>query len=189
MGILDDDVVAGPGSHRHRRAHQRAPRAEARRPALRRARARSTPRRRRRFSVNPELGLLLLLRLPGERRRDHVRAQARRLDFLDAVERLAGARRASRFATTRPRSRKDRQRKERLAEAVGAAIDFYHRILLEQPEGGRARGYLRSRGFDGDAARRFVLGWSPDGFDALSRAPAATRSSRATTSSTPGSRS
>ena len=63
----------------------------------------------------------------------------------------------------------DRQRKDRLAAAVGAAIDFYHRILLEQPEGGRARGYLRSRGFDGDAARRFVLGWSPDGFDALSK--------------------
>ena len=31
-----------------------------------------------------------------------------------------------------------------------------------------ARGYLRSRGFDGDAARQFQLGWSPDDWDRLS---------------------
>ena len=64
---------------------------------------------------------------------------------------------------------KDRSRKTRLSEAVGAAIEFYHRLLLEAPEGGAARRYLRSRGFDGDAARRFPLGWSPDGWDGLSR--------------------
>ncbi len=64
---------------------------------------------------------------------------------------------------------KDRERKGRLAEAIGASIDYYHAILIEQPAGGRARGYLRSRGFDGDAARQFVLGWAPDGYDGLSR--------------------
>ena len=30
------------------------------------------------------------------------------------------------------------------------------------------RRYLRSRGFDGDVARRFSLGWSPEGFDGAS---------------------
>src|SRR6476469_6090883 len=49
------------------------------------------------------------------------------------------------------------------------AIDYYHRLLLEDASGGRARGYLRSRGFDGDAARQFVLGYSPDSYDALAR--------------------
>ena len=59
----------------------------------------------------------------------------------------------------------DRKRRLRLHEAVQAAIDFYHRRLLDAPDAGNARGYLRSRGFDGDVARRFSLGWAPDGFD------------------------
>src|SRR5262249_41038642 len=63
---------------------------------------------------------------------------------------------------------KDRSKKQRLSEAVVAAVDFYHRLLLEGEEGGRARGYLRSRGFDGDAARRFEIGYSPDDWDRLS---------------------
>jgi DNA primase len=90
------------------------------------------------------------------------------LDFVDAVERLA--QRAGVQLRYDDRSQaKDRSRKGRLSEAVGAAIDFYHRLLLEDPQGGSARKYLRSRGFDGDAARRFLLGWAPDGWDALSR--------------------
>lgn len=119
------------------------------------------------FSVNPELGLYYCF---GCQESGDAITFIRKLDGLDfpeAVERLAGrAGITVRYDSTAVS--KDRQRKDRLAAAVGAAIDFYHRILLEQPEGGRARGYLRSRGFDGDAARRFVIGWSPDGFDALS---------------------
>ncbi len=90
------------------------------------------------------------------------------LDFPEAVERLA-ARAGITLRYDSTVVSKDRERKGRFAEAIGAAIDYYHAILLEQPAGGRARGYLRSRGFDGDAARRFVLGWSPDGYDGLSR--------------------
>ena len=44
----------------------------------------------------------------------------------------------------------ERKRKQRLHEAVQAAIDFYHARLLEAPDAGEARRYLRSRGFDGD---------------------------------------
>lgn len=120
------------------------------------------------FSVNPELGLYYCF---GCQESGDAITFIRKLDGLDfpeAVERLAGrAGITVRYDSTAVSQ--DRQRKDRLSAAVGAAIDFYHRILLEQPEGGRARGYLRSRGFDGDAARRFVIGWSPDGFDALSR--------------------
>jgi DNA primase len=39
---------------------------------------------------------------------------------------------------------------------------------MEAPEGGPGRKHLRSRNFDGDAARRFQIGWAPEGFDALS---------------------
>jgi DNA primase len=89
------------------------------------------------------------------------------LDFVDAVERLA----ARAGITLRYDDRsvaKDKGRKARLTEAVGAAIDFYERLLLQSDEGGRARRYLRSRGFDGDAVRRFHLGYSPDDWDRLS---------------------
>ena len=49
-----------------------------------------------------------------------------------------------------------------------AAIDFYHQRLLEHADAGNARRYLRSRGFEGDAARRFSVGWAPDAYDVLS---------------------
>jgi DNA primase len=90
------------------------------------------------------------------------------LDFVDAVEELA--KRAGITLRYDDRSRnRDRSRRERLVEAVAAAGAYYHKLLLEAPEGGTARKYLRGRGFDGDAARRFVLGWAPDDWDALSK--------------------
>jgi len=90
------------------------------------------------------------------------------LDFVDAVERLASKSGiALRYDDKRASENKGRNAK--LAEAVGAAIDEYHRLLLESPEAGAARKYLRSRGFDGDAARRFKIGWAPDEWDQVSR--------------------
>jgi DNA primase len=120
------------------------------------------------FSVNPELSLYYCF---GCQESGDAITFVRKLDGLDfpeAVERLA-ARAGITLRYDSTAVSKDRERKTRLAEAVGAAIDYYHAILLEQPAGGRARGYLRGRGFDGDAARRFVLGWAPDGYDGLSR--------------------
>ena len=120
------------------------------------------------FSVNPELSLYYCF---GCQESGDAITFVRKLDGLDfpeAVERLA-ARAGITLRYDSAAVSKDRERKTRLTEAVAAAIDYYHAILLEQPAGGRARGYLRSRGFDGDAARRFVLGWSPDGYDALTR--------------------
>ena len=90
------------------------------------------------------------------------------LDFVEAVERLAG-RSGIQLRYDDKRTTQDRSRKTRLSEAVGAAIDEYHRLLLDSPDAGLARRYLRSRGFDGDAVRRFKLGWSPDDWDSLSR--------------------
>jgi DNA primase len=89
------------------------------------------------------------------------------LDFVDAVERLA-ARAGITIRYDSQAATKDRGRRDRLVAVVDAAIAFYERLLLEADEGGTARRYLRSRGFDGDAARRFHLGWSPDDFDRLS---------------------
>jgi DNA primase len=120
------------------------------------------------FSVNPELALYYCF---GCQESGDAITFVRKLDGLDfpeAVERLA-ARAGITLRYDSTAVSKDRERKGRLTDAVSAAIDFYHSILLEQPAGGRARGYLRSRGFNGDAARQFRLGWSPDGFDTLTR--------------------
>ncbi|HWS45508.1 MAG TPA: DNA primase [Acidimicrobiia bacterium] len=89
------------------------------------------------------------------------------LDFVDAVERLA-ARANITLRYDDAAYSAERKRKQRLHEAVQASIDFYHGRLLDAPDAGYARRYLRGRGFDGDAARQFSVGWSPDAFDALS---------------------
>lgn len=90
------------------------------------------------------------------------------LDFVGAVERLA-ARANIQLRYDDANITKDRQRKNRLHEAVAAAIDFYHERLMQGDDARNARGYLRSRGFDGDAVRRFKLGYSPAGWDELAR--------------------
>ena len=90
------------------------------------------------------------------------------LDFVEAVERLA-QRSGITLRYDDKSVQKDRSRRSRLVEAVTAAVAHYHTLLLESSDGGPARKYLRGRGFDGDAARRFVLGYSPDGWDVLSR--------------------
>ena len=88
------------------------------------------------------------------------------LDFVGAVERLA-QRAGIQLRYTDANQGKDRQRKTRLHEAVAAAAAFYHQRLLESADAGAARKYLRGRGFDGDAARRFGIGYSPEGWDTL----------------------
>ena len=91
------------------------------------------------------------------------------LDFVDAVERLARACRHHAALRRHGASPRTAQRKQRLARS-GRRGDRRSttQLLLESPDGGSRARYLRSRGFDGDAARQFQLGWSPDGWDALS---------------------
>lgn len=120
------------------------------------------------FNVNPVMGYFMCFGCQKSGDAITWVREIEHLDFVDAVERLAA--RANIQLRYDDRSQaKDRSRQGRLREVVGAAIDFYHRLLLESPEGGTARKYLRSRGFDGDAARKFLLGWSPDDWDKLSR--------------------
>src|SRR5215467_5135695 len=120
------------------------------------------------FSVNAELGLWLCFGCQKSGDAITFVREVEHLDFVEAVERLA-QRAGITLRYDDRRTAQDRSRKTRLAAAVGAAIDFYHRMLVDAPEGGTARKYLRGRGFDGDAARRFQLGWAPDGWDTLSR--------------------
>src|SRR5205823_8373082 len=119
------------------------------------------------FSVNPELGVYYCFGCQKSGDSITFIREIEHLDFVESVERLAG-RAGITLRYDNVAVGKDRKRKERLSEVVGSAIAFYHRLLVEAPEGGPGRKHLRARNFDGDAARRFHLGWAPDGYDALS---------------------
>lgn len=88
------------------------------------------------------------------------------LDFVGAVEALA-ARASITLHYTDQRQGQDRRQRQRLVDAMAAAVDWYHDRLLHSPDAGPARGYLRSRGLNGDEVRRYRLGWAPDGWDHL----------------------
>ncbi len=89
------------------------------------------------------------------------------VDFVGAVEMLAGKAGITLTYTTGGESR-ERQRRKRLIEAMERAVTWYHERLLGDPGARAARDYLRGRGLAGDVAREFRLGWAPDEWDALS---------------------
>ena len=119
------------------------------------------------FSVNPELGLYHCFGCGAGGDTIQFVREVEHLDFATAVERLA-ARAGVTLRYDDAAVSRDRQRRDRLVAATAAAVDFYHRLLLDDPGAGAARRYLRSRGFDGDVARAFSIGFSPDRYDALS---------------------
>ena len=87
------------------------------------------------------------------------------LDFVDAVRFLAD--RAGITLHEDQEMGRDHKRRSELLEAMERAVQWYHERLLRSPDAGRARDYLRSRGYDGDVVRQFRLGWAPDDWDAL----------------------
>ena len=120
------------------------------------------------FSVNQELGLYHCFGCQASGDSITFLRELEHLDFVETVERLA--QRAGITLRYDDKSvQRDRSRRARLVEAVAAAVDYYHQLLLTDDQAAKARKYVRSRGFDGDAVRRFVLGYSPDGWDSLAR--------------------
>lgn len=93
--------------------------------------------------------------------------RADNLDFIEAVEKLAGE---AGLAVPRatPQERERAQRQKTLLEALEAAAAFYENRLWS-PAGSRARDYLLGRGLDPETIRRFRLGWAPDDRWALRR--------------------
>src|SRR6266513_5863647 len=94
--------------------------------------------------------------------------RADNLDFIEAVERLAGEAGIAVPQQT-PQERERAQRQKTLLEALAAAADFYESQLWS-PSGARAREYLTARGLDEETIRRFRLGWASDDRQALRRA-------------------
>ncbi len=97
--------------------------------------------------------------------------RADNLDFIEAVEKLAGEAGLAVPQST-PQERERAQRQKTLFEALEAAAAFYE-ARLWAPEGAHARDYLRGRGLDVETIRRFRLGWALDDRQALRRSLAA----------------
>jgi DNA primase len=95
--------------------------------------------------------------------------ETQNLGFREAVEVLAG-RAGIPLRYDDARSTGAARKRSRLVEAVEAAAAWYHERLLSSPDAAHARGYLRSRGYDGETVRRYRLGWAPDAWDDLVRA-------------------
>jgi DNA primase len=94
--------------------------------------------------------------------------RADNIDFVEAIEKLAGEAGLAVPQAT-PQERERARQHKTLLEATEAAAAFYE-TRLWSPAGSRAREYLQARGLDPDTIRRFRLGWAPDDRQALRRA-------------------
>jgi DNA primase len=121
------------------------------------------------FSINAELGLYHCFGCQAKGDVITFVREVEHLDFVEAVERLAGKANIE-LRYDEAREGKDRQRRTRLTEAMETAAEWYHQRLLTAADAAPARAYLRSRGYDGDVVRAFRLGWAPTEWDALARA-------------------
>ncbi|MEN9418707.1 MAG: hypothetical protein RI988_2327, partial [Pseudomonadota bacterium] len=94
------------------------------------------------------------------------------MGFVDAVRELA--QRAGLAVPETPqdpaaqaRAEQLRQQQRRLEDVLRHAADHYRERLRQSP---RAIAYLKARGLDGQTARRFALGYAPDGWRNLASA-------------------
>jgi DNA primase len=93
------------------------------------------------------------------------------LTFSEAIERLAQKLGMELHYEEggRPRDGETLGRRSRLIEAHRVAQEFYHHALLNAPEARAGRDFLRERGFDSEAAKKFGVGFAPRGGEELSR--------------------
>jgi len=92
------------------------------------------------------------------------------LTFSEAVERLAGqAGITLRYEEGGYNPAHQRGERIRLVEAHKIAADWYMEQLAASPEADTGRKFLAERGFDQSAAEHFSVGYSPQGWDHLTR--------------------
>jgi DNA primase len=120
------------------------------------------------FSVNQEQGVYYCFGCQASGDAITFVREVEHLDFVGAVERLA-SRAGIQLRYDDAAYSENRKKRDRLHEAVAAAIAFYHERLMNHEDAGLARRYLRSRWYEKDAVQRFGIGYSPDGFDVLSK--------------------
>ncbi len=117
------------------------------------------------FSVNAEEGFYYCFGCQAKGDAISFVRAVEHLDFVEAVHGLAD--RAGVTIREDAQSGRDGQRRKAFLDTMEEAVEWYHQRLLNGSDAGRARDYLRSRGYDGEVVRRFRLGWAPDEWDAL----------------------
>lgn len=84
------------------------------------------------------------------------------LPFVDAIRKLAA--RASVILIEEafdPQADQARRSKGRLLDLHREAAEFFHSLLLKDPDAAHARDYMKSRGFGKEMASRWTVGWMP----------------------------
>ena len=85
------------------------------------------------------------------------------LEFREALSRLA----EKTGVELSERTAGEDRRKRRLREALEAAIAWYREVLLQTPQGERARAYLAERGLTEATLDRFGIGYAPNNWEML----------------------
>ncbi|MCB9741155.1 MAG: DNA primase [Alphaproteobacteria bacterium] len=90
------------------------------------------------------------------------------LSFVEAVKELAGpAGITIEERELSPQERANVRRRASLHDACEAAAEFFHATLLTKPVAAGAREYLKGRGIELEAVKRFRLGFAPEGWTHL----------------------
>jgi DNA primase len=118
------------------------------------------------FSVNAELGFFYCFGCQAKGDVITFVREVQHLDFVGAVESLA-ARAGIQLHYDSSNEGEGRKKRKELLEAMNTAVEWYHQRLLTSEDAAKARGYLRSRGYDGEVVRKYKIGWAPDDWDAL----------------------
>jgi DNA primase len=121
------------------------------------------------FSVNQEEGLYYCFGCAAKGDVITFVREIEHVDFVGAVEKLAG-RAGITLRYTDSDQGESRKKRARLFEALERAVEWYHERLLTSSDAAKARGYLRSRGLDGDDVRAYRVGWAPEDWDQLAKA-------------------
>lgn len=86
------------------------------------------------------------------------------LPFAEAVRKLAARAGISIIEEAAdPQAEAGRRSRGRLLDLHREATEFFHELLLKDPAAAHARSYLKSRGFGGEMARNWSVGWMPGG--------------------------
>ena len=118
------------------------------------------------FSVNAEEGFFYCFGCQKSGDAITFVREIEHLDFVGAVEWLANRMGISLRYTDASDGAARKERQE-LSELLEKAAEFYHETLRTGKTAGKARSYLRSRGFDSETVEQFRIGYAPDQWDAL----------------------
>jgi DNA primase len=121
------------------------------------------------FSINNELKLYRCFGCQASGDVITFVRETEHLDFAAAVEKLAAKAGIQLRYDSGGSDQVGRQKRDALYAAMEKAVDWYHEQLVSSKDGGKARGYLRERGYDKAIVEQFKIGWAPDDWDKLAR--------------------